>query len=150
ADVAFSVTARPAGRLTSFSLLGAVGDGAIRAFGRADLQARHASVMLAATDLDLQRLTSGRIGGRGGAFATLQLAVPKDAELPTAAGVVTAWSDLAGAPLDAVIAIDSHRDRVRVALGAASDGGLRAGAGAVVRKLGDVIDLERADLIART
>lgn len=151
ADVALSVSARPEGRLTYFSLFAAVGHGDIRAFGRADIQARLASVMLAATDLDLARLTNGRVGGHGGAFATLQLDASPDAELPTAAGVATVWSDLPDAPpVNVVIGFDSGGDRIRAALGAASAGGLRAGIGATLRKHGDVIELERGDLIART
>lgn len=151
ADIALAATARADGRLTYFTVGGAIGDGAVSAFGRADVQAKLASLVVAAADLDLEKLTRGAIGGTGGAVATLQVDGNGDGELPAASGVITAWSDLPDMPpVNAVIAVDSGGELVRTTIGLASDGGIRAGIGAVVRKRGNEITLERGDLVART
>lgn len=151
ADIALSANARGEGRLTYFEVLGAIGSGRIHAFGRADVQAKLASIVASAANLDIGTLSKGAIDGTGGAFATLQVAADAGAELPTASGVITAWSDMQDAPrLEAAIAIDMRDDLIRTTLGANSDSGVHASAGAVVRKRGDQITLERGDLIART
>lgn len=150
-DVALSVTARPDGRLTYFSVLGAVGDGQVSALGRADVQARLASLVLAATDLELDTLTAGTVKGTGAVLATLRIDGTAGGELPAASGVITARSDLPDAPpLSAVIAFDSGGDVLQTTIGAASTSGIRAGLGAVVRKRGDALELVRGDVIART
>ncbi len=151
ADLALAATARPDGRLTHFTVGGTVGDGEVSAFGRADVQAKLASLVVAAANLDLAKLTRGSMGGTGGAVATLEVDGSGDGELPAASGVITAWSDLPDMqPMTAAIAIDSDGELVRTTIGVRSDGGIRAGIGAVVRKRGDEITLERADLVART
>jgi hypothetical protein len=151
ADIALAANAHAEGRLTHFSVIGNVGKGQVSAFGRADVQAKLASVVVGAADLELNELTNGKLDGIGGAFAALQVDGATKAELPTASGVVHAWSNMRDMPpVNAAIAIDSRDDLIRATIGAASDSGIRAGAGAVVRKRGEVITLERGDLIART
>ncbi len=152
-DIALAANARAEGRLTYFDVMGVIGEhGQVSAFGRADVQAKLASVAIAASDLNLQKLTNGKLDGTGGAFAALNIDGSTKAELPTASGMITTWSsemrDLP--PLHTAIAIDSRGDRIRATIGATSRSGIRAGIGATVTKRGEVITLERGDLIAST
>ncbi|HEY5926942.1 MAG TPA: translocation/assembly module TamB domain-containing protein, partial [Kofleriaceae bacterium] len=149
-DITLTATARAEGRLTYFSVMGTVGKGQISAFGRGDAQAKLATFAVVAQDLDFTRLTNGNFQGHGGGFAALKVDGSTQNELPTVAGMVHAWGTTpATPPINAVIALDSYGDRVRATIGAVGSG-IRAGAGAQVRKRGDVITLERGDLIAST
>jgi hypothetical protein len=152
ADIALSASAKPEGRLTHFSVLGSVGKAQVSVFGRADVQAKLASIVVGAADLELAKLTNGKLAGTGGVFAALQVDGTTKTELPTASGIVHAWSTSIpnAPPINAAIAIDTRDDLIRTTIGATSGSGIRAGAGAVVRKRGEVITLERGDLIART
>ncbi|HEX5061987.1 MAG TPA: hypothetical protein VFV99_21610, partial [Kofleriaceae bacterium] len=150
-DIALAVTVRPGGRRTDFEIAGAIGEGQVSAFGSADMQAKLASVVVAATDLNLTKLTNGNVVGHGGAFAALELDGAAAGEVPTVTGMVHAWPVLDDTPpLEIIAGIDSAGDRIRATVGAVSDSGIRAGIDADVLKRGETITLERADLIAST
>jgi hypothetical protein len=150
-DVTMTVSAHSEGRLTYFNARGLVGKSELVAFGRADIQAKLASVVVVGDDLNLTKLTNGKLDGHGGGMAALKIDGSTHNELPTAAGMITGWATMPNTPaFDAVVAVDSKGDTIRATVGAASGNGIRAGAGAQVRKRGEVITLERGDLIAST
>ena len=148
-DVALAVNAKPEGRLTYATITAVVGKGEVHGFARADVQAKLASGFLSAGDLDLGRLSRGKISGHGGATVAFDVDGTQHGELPKAHALVTAWSSMAGGTR-AVIALDTAGEHARATIGATTGDGVRAGVGAVIRKRGKSIVLERGDVVAST
>ncbi len=150
-DLAVSLTARSEGRLTAFRAVAAVGRGRLDVFARGDVQAKQATGVVVANDLDLHELTTGTLDGSGGGVAALRIDGTAGGALPAVTGMITVWSNLRDTPpVHAVVAIDSRGDRVLATLGAATDTGIRVGAGGSIRVDGQTLVLEHGDLVAST
>jgi len=150
-DVSIAINALPDGRLTQLAINGRIGPGIFRGFARGDVQAKFVSGVILADNLQLDKLTQGKLIGTGGALASFDLDGNGKGELPTAKAVITAWAKTQHDPNTyAVIAVESKGDRAVAEVGVSSAGGIRAGVGAAIRKQGKVIDLERGDLVAST
>lgn len=149
-DVVLAISARPDGRLTYVTINGGVGKSEIAGWVRADVQAKLATGYISGGDLDLRALTQGKMTGHGDVLAAFDVDATSKNELPTAHAIVTAWGHVNDSPnTAATIAITSNGDQINATVGAASDA-IRAGVGAAIRKRGDVITLERGNLIATT
>jgi hypothetical protein len=152
-DVVVAISARPDGRLTYVTINGGVGKSEIAGWVRADVQAKLATGYISGGDLDLRALTQGKMTGHGDVLAAFDIDATSTGtknELPTAHAIVTAWGHVNDSPnTAATIALTSNGDQITATVGAASDA-IRAGVGAAIRKHGDVITLERGNLVATT
>lgn len=149
-DVVLAISARPNGRLTYATIHGGVGNSEIAGWVRADVQAKLATGYISGGDLDLRALTQGKMTGHGAVLAAFDVDASTKTELPIAHAMITAWGNVNDSPnTAATIALVSNGDRIEATVGAASDA-IRAGVGAAIRKQGDVITLERGNLVAAT
>lgn len=150
-DAVVAISARPEGRLTYATIHGGVGKAEIAGWVRADVQAKLATGYISGGDLDLRALTQGKMTGHGAVLASFDVdGQTKNNELPTTRGIVTAWGKVNDSPATAAtIAFSTGGEYIHATVGASSDA-IRAGVGASVRKRGDVIVLERGNLVAST
>ncbi len=150
ADLAFAANISSVEHWTHLSVLGQVGATPVRAMLDADLSRRQAQGVLASGELDLTALTQGKLQGVGGAVVMFQATPGETGKLPNAKGVLAVWGnvdEIAGGR--ASIAFSTEGDRIKAAVGAAAPS-LRAMVEGEVRKVGDVVTLERSTVIAST
>ncbi len=148
-DVAVAVTASSAQPWTNLSVIGRVGETPVRAMLRADLDRERAMGTVASGDVDVTKLTHGKVTGRGGGLVVFD-AQHTSGELPTASGILTAWGDLAEVPDAHVAAAFTSAGGAASTIVGFAGTGTCATFTAAVHKAGEVITLERASLVART
>ncbi|CAN5844633.1 hypothetical protein BH11MYX3_BH11MYX3_04340 [soil metagenome] len=150
ADLAFAATISNVMPLTHVSLLGQVGPTPVRAMLSADLAQRHAQGVIATGELDLTALSQGKIAGVAGGVVMFQASPGETGKLPIASGVLATWGNIADVKdARASVAFDTRGERVNVAVGAAAPS-LRAMVEGQIKKVGDVLTLERSTVIAST
>ncbi len=150
ADLAFAANISSVAPWLHVSLLGQVGPTPVRAMIDADLDRRHAQGVIASGELDLTTLSQGKIIGVGGAVVMFQASPGETGQLPSASGVLATWGNIADINnARASIAFDTRGDRASVAVGAAAPS-LRAMVEGQIKKVGDVLTLERSSIIAST
>ena len=151
ADLALAIEARPEGSVTQLAIAGTVGGAPIRGFARADLVATSGSGFVFGDGLDLARLSKDRVTGIGGAFAAFEIVAGSQDALPTAHAMITTWGEVDDMPhADAVIALDTDGDRIRVVVGATGVTGFRAAVGAELHRHGRSLTLDRSVALVST
>ncbi|NVB78962.1 MAG: AsmA family protein [Kofleriaceae bacterium] len=149
-DVIATITARPDGRFTIADIVALVAGADIRAHVRGDVIAKLASGNVSAHQVELARFTQGKLDGGGNADVTFDIAVPEDAELPTANAHAVVSGRFADSPVvDAKIDLATRGEHIDAKVDATSDA-VRADIVAAIRKQGDRITLERSHVVAST
>jgi autotransporter translocation and assembly factor TamB len=152
-DVELRLIASPGagGKATTHLELDAkIGPQIVRGLIDADLAARRVAGVISAGDLDLAKLTRGKLVAHGGGFAVIDLAQGAPGQLPVGHAMIHASGQYQDFPETGVmIALSSTGDRVTASIGAANPG-LTAALGGELTKVGDRITLERGTVVAST
>ena len=152
ADLAVTLTARPApgGRWTDLVVVGQVDQTPVRWIGAIDLDARHARGELTTGELDVTKLSSGRLVGRAAASVVFDVRPGGPGALPIATATIRGWGELAGVPRTTFeIALGSAGERAHAQVDATGDG-VAVKLTAHLRTRGDWLAIEDAVLHATT
>ncbi|MBA3396864.1 MAG: translocation/assembly module TamB domain-containing protein [Deltaproteobacteria bacterium] len=113
-----------------------------------DLGGRRASGFLATGVLDVTKLSGGKLEGTAATFITFDGSPGERGALPSGTAIIHASGKLAGTPnAHATIALNSRGERASTAI-AVTGTGVSARISAQIKKLGDVITLERSTVVA--
>ncbi len=150
ADVAVAISASSEAPWTQVSLIGRLGETPVRAMLSVDLAKRRALGVVSSGNLDLAKLSNGKLSGHGGGVVIFDGAMGREGERPVASGVVTAWGELLDAPnANVAIAFNTDGERAATVIGLKGDS-VTAMLAANVKKIGEAITLESGRLIAST
>lgn len=152
ADLAVTLTATPApgGRWTQVVAAGSVDQTPIRWIGSVDLDAKHARGELSTGELDVTKLSSGKLVGRAAANVVFDVRPGGSRALPIATATIRGWGELAGVPRTTFeVALGSAGERVRAEVDATGEG-VVAKLTANLRTRGDWLAIEDATLHATT
>jgi len=150
ADIAVAISAYSEAPWTQISMIGQLGTTPVRAMLSADLDKRRALGVVSSGDLDLAKLSDGKLTGHGGGVVIFDGALGRAGELPVASGVITAWGELLDAPnANVAIAFTTDGERAATVVGLEGDS-VTAMLAANVKKIGEAITLEKGTLIAST
>ena len=149
-DLALTLEASGQAPTTHAELVATLGEEQVNAVIDADLGARKASGVVTASELDLAALTRNKLIATGGGMVTFDLAQGADGELPVGNAMIHASGSYQDFPHTRVTAaITSDGKHVTAKLGATNPG-LVASLDSELRKIDDVITLERSKLVATT
>ena len=152
ADLELRVDASPvAGKaVTHLELDAEIGTQPVHALLDVDLAANRVVGVIAAGDLDLGKLTRGKLVAHGGGFAVIDVAQGDPGKLPVGHAMIHASGQYEDYPETGVmIALASTGERVTATIGAANPGLTAAIRGDLV-KTGDRLTLERGTIVAST
>jgi translocation and assembly module TamB len=152
ADLAVMVNAAPLPdhAWTQLAVVGRVDGAPVWFHGAANLETRHARGELQTGELDVTKLSSGKLVGRGAARAVFDVVPGGPSALPTATATIHGWGAFAGVPSTAFdIAVTSAGERVRATVDATGDRTRVKLAGDLHRR-GELLAIEGVTLHATT
>ncbi len=154
ADLNLAVTVGPSSvpARHHVTVVGTVDDEPILAGVDADLGATRASGFLATGVLDVTKLSGGRLEGTAATFITFDGSPGERGALPSGTAIIHTSGKLAGKLADipaahATVALTSRGDRASTTIAVAGTG-VSAQITAQIKKLGEVITLERSTVVA--
>jgi hypothetical protein len=150
ADLAVTLTATPRGPWTELVAAGRIDQTPIRWIGSVDLGALHARGELWTGELDVTKLSSGKLVGLAAANVVFDVRPGGPRALPIATATIRGWGELAGVPRTTFeVALGSAGERARAEVDATGDG-VVAKLTARLRTRGDWLAIEDAALHATT
>lgn len=150
ADLDLAVTVGPSSRQSRHhvTVMGTIDGEQILAGVDADLGAQRASGFLATDVLDVTQLSGGKLEGTAATFITFDGSPGERGALPSGTAIIHASGKFSNIPKShATIALTSRGERVSTAI-AVTGTGVSARISAQIKKLGDVITLERSTVVA--
>ncbi len=134
--------------VTHLELAALVGPDALHALLNVDLTTNRVVGVASTNNLDITKLSGGKVVAQGGGFVVVDILQGKPGKLPIGHAMIHASGTYADFPETALsIALSSDGERVLTTVGVTNPG-LTAGISGHLKKLGDVITLEHGVVVA--